>query len=56
MNKDCHVTKADLVDKKITRIDVFYDNGKSPILTLSPRDGKRVLANFIQKMINENEG
>jgi ethanolamine utilization protein EutP (predicted NTPase) len=56
VNKDRHITKADLADKKITRIDVFYDNGKSPILTLSPQDGKRILASFIRKMLNENEG
>jgi hypothetical protein len=50
------ITSADLSAKKITRIDVFYNNDKKPTLTLSPRDGKMVLANFIQKMINENEG
>ena len=51
-------TKADLSklsEQKITRIDVFYDDNKKPMLTLSPRDGKRILANFIRKMLDGNE-
>jgi len=55
MNKDGHITRADLDPRKITRIDVYYNHEKKPTTTHSANDLENAEREYLKRMILQHK-